>query len=41
MIGIGPMGNTAMAIHVDDFEVAVQALTSQGFTLYTENDLNT
>jgi len=34
------MGNTALAIHVDDHEVAVNALTSQGFTLFTENDLN-
>src|SRR5262249_45794274 len=41
MIGIGPMGNTALAFHVDDFEVAMSALTSQGFTLFTEGDLNT
>ena len=40
MIGVGPMGNTALAFHVDDFEVAMNALTSQGFTLFTENDLN-
>lgn len=41
MIGVGPMGNTALAIHVDDYEAAISALTSQGFTLFTENDLNT
>ena len=39
---IGPapaMGNTAVAIHVDDFESAAAALEGQGFTLFTENDL--
>jgi hypothetical protein len=39
LIGVGPMGHTALALHVDDFENAVATLTSQGFTLYTENDL--
>jgi hypothetical protein len=39
LIGVGPMGNTAVAMHVDDFEGAAAALESQGFTLFTENDL--
>jgi hypothetical protein len=39
LIGVGPMGNTAVAIHVDDFESAAAALEGQGFTLFTENDL--
>lgn len=40
MVGVGPLGNTALALHVDDHETAMNALTSQGFTLFTENDLN-
>jgi hypothetical protein len=39
MIGIGPMGSTAMAFNVEDHESAVNALTTQGFTVFTENDL--
>ena len=39
MTGVGPMGNTALALHVDDFEAAVTTLGNQGFTLFTENDL--
>ena len=39
LIGVGPMGNTAVAMHVDDFESAAAALDGQGFTLFTENDL--
>lgn len=39
MIGVGPMGCTAVAIHVEDHEAAVNTLNTQGFTLYTENDL--
>lgn len=39
LIGIGPMGSTALAIHVDDVENAAAALQNQGFTLFTENDL--
>jgi hypothetical protein len=39
LAGIGPMGNTAIAVHVDDFEAAAAALETQGFTLFTENDL--
>ncbi len=39
LIGVGPMGNTALAVHVDDFEGAVRVLQNQGFTLFTETDL--
>ena len=39
LIGVGPMGNTALALHVDDFESAVTTLQAQGFTLFTETDL--
>lgn len=39
LIGVGPMGNTALAIHVDDFENAVNTLQGQGFTVFSENDL--
>lgn len=39
LIGVGPGGNTALAIHVDDFESAAGTLQAQGFTLYTETDL--
>jgi len=40
MIGVGPEGNTALALHVDDHETAAATLQDKGFTLYTENDLN-
>ncbi|HEV3263249.1 MAG TPA: acetolactate synthase [Gemmataceae bacterium] len=36
---VGPRGHAAVALHVDDHETATQTLTSQGFTLFTENDL--
>ena len=39
MIGVGPEGNTALAIHVDDHETAASTLQEKGFTLYTEGDL--
>jgi hypothetical protein len=39
LIGVGPLGNTAVAVYVDDFEGAAKALEGQGFTLFTENDL--
>jgi hypothetical protein len=39
LTGVGPMGNTAIAVHVHDFESAAAALETQGFTLFTENDL--
>jgi hypothetical protein len=40
MIGIGPMGNTAVAMHVEDHETAVNTLNNQGFTIFTEDDLD-
>ncbi len=40
MIGVGPMGHTALAMHVEDHEGAVATLTAQGFTIFTENDLD-
>lgn len=40
LTGVGPMGSTALAIHVDDFDQAVTTLTNLGFTLFTENDLH-
>jgi hypothetical protein len=39
LIGVGPMGNTAVALYVDDFESAATILHAQGFTLFTESDL--
>ena len=39
LIGVGPMGSTALAIHVDDIENASVTLQNQGFTLFTEDDL--
>jgi hypothetical protein len=39
LIGVGPMGNTALALHVDSFEHAAHTLQNQGFTLFTEADL--
>lgn len=39
LIGVGPMGNTAVALHVDDLENAAATLQGQGFTLFTEGDL--
>ena len=40
MIGVGPMGHTALAMHVEAHETAVNTLTSQGFTVFSENDLD-
>ncbi len=40
LIGVGPMGSTAVALHVEDFETAVNTLNLQGFTLFTESDLD-
>jgi hypothetical protein len=40
LIGVGPMGNTALAMHVEDHEAAMNTLSNQGFTVYTENDLD-
>ena len=39
LIGVGPLGSTALAIYVDDFENASITLQNQGFTLFSENDL--
>lgn len=39
MIGVGPMGSTALALNVDDFESAVTTLQNLGFTVFTEGDL--
>lgn len=36
---IGPHGLPALALHVEDHEVAVQMLTNRDFTVFTENDL--
>src|SRR5262245_57138760 len=35
---VGPHGAAALALHVDDHEMAVNTLSSQGFTIFTEND---
>jgi hypothetical protein len=40
LIGVGPMGSTAVALHVEDFESAAQTLSTHGFTIYTEDDLD-
>jgi hypothetical protein len=40
MIGVGPMGHTAVAFNVEDHETAVTVLSGQGFTIFTENDLD-
>jgi hypothetical protein len=39
LIGVGPLGSTAVAMHVDDHETAVNVLVSKGFTIFTENEL--
>lgn len=40
LIGVGAMGSTALAMHVEDHEAAMNTLSNQGFTIYTENDLD-
>ncbi len=40
LMGVGPEGSTALALHVDDHETAVNVLQSKGFTIFTEGDLN-
>jgi hypothetical protein len=40
MIGVGPEGSTALALHVDDHETASMMLHDKGFTLFTESDLD-
>ena len=37
---VGPQGRAALALHVDDHETAINTLGSQGFTLFTEADLD-
>jgi hypothetical protein len=36
---IGPAGNAALALHVEDHETAAQVLERNGFVLFTEGDL--
>jgi hypothetical protein len=38
---IGPHGKSALALHVEDHETAAATLARLGFTLFTENDLDT
>lgn len=40
LIGVGPEGSSALALHVDDHETSVAVLQSKGFTVFTEGDLN-
>ena len=35
---VGPLGNAALALRVENHETAAQTLQSQGFTLLSEND---
>jgi hypothetical protein len=35
---VGPRGNAALALHVEDHETGAQTLERQGFTLYSEGD---
>jgi len=37
---VGPHGLPSLALHVDNHEQAVQTLTAQGFTVFTETDLD-
>lgn len=36
---LNPRGNPALALHVDSHETAVNTLQAQGFTVFTEGDL--
>ena len=38
---VGPSGASALALHVEDHEMAAQTLERKGFRLYTEKDLST
>ncbi|MFN4259186.1 MAG: acetolactate synthase [Gemmataceae bacterium] len=38
---LNPRGHAALALNVEDHETAVQTLIRQGFTILTENDLDT
>jgi hypothetical protein len=37
---VGPQGSAALALHVENHEMAAQTLASKGFVLFTENDFN-
>jgi len=37
---IGPSGNSALALYVEDHETATSTLEKKGFVLYTEKDLD-
>jgi hypothetical protein len=37
---VGPAGSPALALHVEDHEVASRTLQGQGFVLYSENDFS-
>jgi len=37
---VGPKGNSALALHVEDHESAITTLGKKGFVLYTEKDLD-
>ena len=37
---VGPDGRAALALKVDDHETAVNMLRENGYTIFTENDLN-
>jgi len=37
---VGPNGVASLALFVENHELAVQTLTAQGFTVFTENDLD-
>jgi hypothetical protein len=37
---VGPQGHPALALHVEDIDIAAQHLQRQGFTLFSENDLS-
>ena len=36
---VGPHGASALALYVEDHEMAINTLASKGFVLFTENDL--
>jgi hypothetical protein len=38
---VGTPGQPAFALHVSEHETAVNILSRQGFTVFTENDLST
>ncbi len=37
---IGPQGNAALALHVEDIDTAAHTLQRHGFVLFTENDFS-